>query len=181
MKTHPSEADLALFAGNDNGALSRFRLGRHVRQCAECEQKVAEFQSLRSGLGFDLPAGLDWNRLAAEMRANIRLGLEAGECVRTSRGRWRWNPRIAVACASLLLLLGAGFVLHSPLPQPASAELAGPVLESTGSGLELRTGSTSLMLLNHHGAVADQTVSAQGEIRARYIDAGAVTINNVSF
>jgi hypothetical protein len=37
------------------------------------------------------------------------------------------------------------------------------------------------MLLNHHGAVADQTVSAQGEIRARYIDAGAVTINNVSF
>jgi hypothetical protein len=37
------------------------------------------------------------------------------------------------------------------------------------------------MLLNGNGAVADQTVNAQGEIRSRYIDGdtGAVTINNV--
>jgi hypothetical protein len=26
---------------------------------------------------------ISWNRLAAEMKANIRLGLAAGECVRT--------------------------------------------------------------------------------------------------
>ena len=55
-----------------------------------------------------------------------------------------------------------------------------PVLESTGSGLELRAGASSLTILNHHGAIADQTVSAQGEIRATlYRWPGAVTINNV--
>jgi hypothetical protein len=39
-----------------------------------------------------------------------------------------------------------------------------------------------MMLLNRPGVVASQTVSAGGEIRARYVDGdtGAVTINNVS-
>jgi hypothetical protein len=32
----------------------------------------------------DLPA-ISWNRLAIEMKANIRLGLAAGECVRGGR------------------------------------------------------------------------------------------------
>jgi Cu/Ag efflux protein CusF len=57
-----------------------------------------------------------------------------------------------------------------------------PVLQSTGAGIELRTGSSSMMLLHRPGAVANQTVSAAGEIRVRYVDSetGAVTINNVS-
>jgi hypothetical protein len=56
-----------------------------------------------------------------------------------------------------------------------------PVLESSGAGLEVRSGGGSMTLLNRHGAVADQTANAQGEIRARYIDGetGTVTINNV--
>ena len=51
----------------------------------------------------------------------------------------------------------------------------------TESGLEIRTGANSLTLLNHHGNAANQTVSAQGDIGARYIDGetGSVTINNV--
>jgi hypothetical protein len=38
-----------------------------------------------------------------------------------------------------------------------------------------------LIFLNHEGSRADQTVSAQGEIRARYVDGetGSVTITNV--
>ena len=182
MNTHPRETELALFASGDCGVFSQFRLGRHVRRCAECEQKVEEFESFRADVAADdfLPPGLDWNRLAAEMRANIHLGLEAGECVRPLHAEWRWNPRIALACASLALLIGAGFLLKNPHSQPVASEQAVQILESTGAGLELRTGSVSLTLLNHHGAAAAQTVSAQGEIRARYIDAGAVTINNVS-
>jgi hypothetical protein len=53
------------------------------------------------------------------------------------------------------------------------------VLESTESGLEFRKGDSSLTLLNHVGSVADQTVSAQGVIGARYVDAGGVTTNHV--
>ena len=80
-----------------------------------------------------------------------------------------WNPRLSVALASLIFLAGADLLLKHPRAVPVALEqVSGPVLESTRSGLQLRTGPSSLTLLNHHGAVADQTVSAQGEISARY-------------
>jgi len=177
---HPAEADLALFAAGDTTAVSRFLLNRHIRHCRDCMERVAQYELLRLEVkDLDLPAGVDWSRLSREMAANIHLGLEAGACVRPANTERSWNPRLAVAFASLLILLGAGLVLHVNAPEPVRA--SGPVLESTGSGIEVRTGTNSLMLLNHHGAVAGQTVNAQGAIRAEYIDrdAGVVTINNV--
>jgi hypothetical protein len=180
MKAHPSETDLALFAGGDCSRFSRFFLARHVRQCRECMDTVSRFELLRLEVRDPEPPALDWDRMAAEMRANIHLGLEAGECVRSVRAPGVWNPRLAVAFASLMLLACAGFFLKGPTEVPV-VKAAAPVLESTGSGLEVRTGTASMTLLNRHGAVADQTVNAQGEIRARYVDGdtGAVTINNV--
>ena len=53
------------------------------------------------------------------------------------------------------------------------------MLESSGTGLELRSGTSSITLLNGGGSVADQTVSAEGEIRARSVKNGAVIINDV--
>jgi len=180
MKGHPSESDLALFAGGECNRYSGFFLGRHVRRCRECMDAVTQFELLRLELrDLEAPA-LEWDRLSAEMRANIHLGIEAGECVRAVHAGRNWNPRLTVALASLVLLAGAGFLLKGPAEVPV-VKAAAPVLESTGSGLQVRTGTTSMTLLNRHGAVADQTVNAQGEIRARYIDGetGAVTINNV--
>jgi hypothetical protein len=184
---HPPEIDLALLAGGEVGRMRRFSLVRHVRDCAECENKVAQLQALRAEIAdFDLP-DLNWNVLATEMRANIHLGLEAGECVRAARAARSWNPRLTLAFASLLLIVGASFLLRDSGPHPLAfpsqaAPSSSPVLQSTGAGIELRTGSTSMMLLNRPGAVANQTVSAGGEIRVRYVDSetGAVTINNVS-
>ncbi len=182
---HPSEAELALLAGGDCNMMSRFFLNRHVRQCAECTQTVAEYVALREDLAEAQLAGLNWDALSEEMTANIHLGLEAGECVRRTAPDRIWNPRLAVALASLLFLLGAGVALRAPQPSSplaqrnAAQEAAEPVLESTGSGLELRTGGNSLTLMNHHGTVAGQTVSTQGEIRASYVEAGAVTFNAV--
>ncbi len=179
MRGHPSELQLALFAGGDCNALSRYRLNRHIRQCGECTAEVARFEMLRGQLAEIPEPELDWERLSLEMRANIHVGLEAGECIRITPAVRRWNPRFTVAFASLLLLIGAGLVMQSSAPE--KVKTAGPVIESTGSGLELRSGSNSMTILNRHGAVAGQTVSAQGEIGARYIDGetGAVTINNV--
>jgi hypothetical protein len=184
---HPGELDLALLAGGDVGRMRRFSLERHVRACVECENKVAQLQALRAEVAnFELPE-LNWNQLATEMRANIHLGLEAGACVRAAHVARSWNPRLTLAFASLLVIVGANFLLRDSGPQltsPARPALqsSAPVLESTGAGIELRNGSSSMMLLNHPGAVASQTVSAGGEIRARYVDGetGAVTINNVS-
>ena len=191
MKHHPSEAELALLAGNDCGRVSQFFLNRHVRRCEVCIDTVADFVLLRQemlrqeiSLHDTVETALDWDRLAAEMRANIHLGLEAGECVRqtvpASAANPFWNPRMAAAFASLVLLVGAGFALRAPQAPLAKAQTANvPTLESTKSGLELRAGANSFALLNHHGGVARQTVSAQGDIRASYIEAGAVTIHNV--
>jgi hypothetical protein len=176
---HPSEADLALFAGGESSGLSRFFVNRHVRECRECMDQVTRFELLRLELREFEPPAHDWNRLAVEMRANIHVGLEAGECVRQAAvGRSGWSPKLAVAFACLMLLVGASFLMKGPAPNVAT-DNAAAVLESTGSGLELRHGVSSMTLLNHDGVAADQTVSAQGEIRARYVDGGAVTINNV--
>jgi hypothetical protein len=181
MKTHPSETDLALLAGGESRSLSRFFLNRHVRECRECTATVARYEMLRAEISQMAPPDLNWQALAEEMRANIHLGLEAGACVRAGRSQPSWNPRLAVALASLMLLIGANFLLKGPRPATAAQEKsATPVVRTTGAGVEFRSGSSSLTLLNHHGAAADRTVSAQGEIRARYIDGGAVTITNVS-
>lgn len=178
--SHPSETELALLASGDCGAWARFTASRHVRSCEECREKVAEFSGIREETAQMPEPDLHWEALAAEMRANIHLGLEAGECIRAVQPAARWNPKLVVAFASMLLIVGASIVMHKPL---VPVQTAATVLESNGSGLEVRSKAGSLTLLNHHGAVADQTVSAQGAIRARYVDgeAGTVTINNVYF
>ena len=55
------------------------------------------------------------------------------------------------------------------------------VLESTGSGIQVREGGQVLSILNSRGKDVIRTVSAQGEMRARFVDSGTglVTINNV--
>jgi hypothetical protein len=184
---HPRENDLALLAGGEAGRIRRFLLDRHVRTCADCQETIAEYRQFRAELAdVELP-DLNWNFLASDMRANIRLGLEAGACVRAPRVFTRWNPRLGIAFASLAVLAVSGFFLRDlRFPQPA-AEVATPVLQMTASGVEIRSGADSLTLLNHHGNAAsqnaaNQTVSARGDIEAQNIDdeTGSVTIYNVS-
>lgn len=176
---HPAENDLALFAGGDAAWIRRILVQRHVRTCEDCRKRVADYRDLRETVAdFELPQ-MNWNALAVEMRANIGVGLEAGACVGGARLPVRWNPRFAVAFACLLVLMGSNFFLR--MHRTPVVEAAGPVARSTTSGIELRKGSHSLIFPNHEGSRADQTVSAQGEIRSRYVDGetGSVTITNV--
>jgi len=170
--------DLALLAGGESGRVSRFLLNRHVRGCADCLQKIEAFREVREQTALMPEPAVNWDSLAAEMRANIYLGLEAGACIRPVVPGRKVQIRVGLAFASLATVIAAGFLMKTPVAKPAPQTA---VLEVTGSGLEVRSKGGSLTLLNHHGAVADQTVSAQGAIRARYIDgeAGTVTINNV--
>ena len=84
--THPNQATLALHAGGDLGLWARWKTQRHLSKCDLCRDEVAAFTGVREILPelVEIPE-VPWNRLAAEMRANIRLGLEAGECVRDRR------------------------------------------------------------------------------------------------
>jgi hypothetical protein len=189
---HPDEADLALFAGHDLGLISNWRIGRHVARCGQCRAAVDAFASLRSdiaGLG-ELPSDIAWNRLASEMKANIRLGLAAGECVAGTADAGNSAPAFSglqtlLAYASLIALVVAGVWLQRPVPLPAPAvttETGGAVLAANGDGIELTEGGRGLGL--RYGSFRDVNYSADasGAMGARYVDTrtGYVTVVNVN-
>src|ERR1700691_1219543 len=114
--THPNQSILALYAGQDLGWFARRRTERHLAHCQECRDEVQSFATARDNLVAldELPA-ISWNRLAIEMKANIRLGLAAGECVRGEHTASPFaafgmlsNRRTLTACASVMALLAAG-------------------------------------------------------------------------
>ena len=182
MSRHPSEADLALLAGGDLRGWRRWSVARHVAGCGQCQREVAEFSSLREEVHVmaEMPE-VSWSSLAAEMRANIRLGLEAGECVTERAGvHHAFSLRAMVACGSLAMLLVVGFLIEQPAPRATEPKATEAVLETNGSGIQVTEGSQSMMLLNasSHDVQYQAGGSAMG---ARYVnsDTGQVTINNV--
>lgn len=188
--SHPSESDLALYAGGDCSWIQRLRLKNHVSRCGDCQDTVASFGELRSAvreLALPVVAAneVEWNRLAGEMRANIRLGLAAGECVGAVPEEVparSWTPRLAYSLASVALLVGAGVFLRGLLPHTDLPVVHAAVLESNGKSIEVRTASgSSMTLLNRSDVSPDQTVTSQGAIRSRYVDGstGTVTITSV--
>ncbi|HVW09792.1 MAG TPA: hypothetical protein VHC90_14485 [Bryobacteraceae bacterium] len=189
MNGHPAEAELALLAGGDCGWLERLRLRRHISHCGDCQDTVASFSEIRSSLSeMASPAvagdEANWEQLAGEMRANIRLGLAAGECigpVRTETPPRPWVPRFAYGMAGVAVLLGAGMFLRGLLPHPDVPISHAAVLESTDKGIQVRTSAGSMTLLNQSDAEPDQYITSQGAVRARCVDGdtGTVTITSV--
>ena len=198
---HPNEATLALQAGGDLGPLARWRVERHLARCGRCRDEVAAFHALRELLPeIAAPPEIHWNRLAAEMKANIRLGLAAGECVRAEPRPLRETPlfagaRAAVALASVLVLLTGGVVLERPAPKPEIAGIIqGVEFQTTANGIQVREGGETLRLL--HGAqdfrmqidgrlryvpAVTYTPGAQGSMGAGYVDpqTGVSTVTSV--
>lgn len=182
MSKHPSEANLALLAGGELSGWRRWNIARHVAGCDQCQHEVAEFSTLREEVRVmaEMPQ-LSWNSLAAEMRANVRLGLEAGQCV-TERPavHGAFSLRAMVACGSLAMLLVVGFLIEQPAPRAKESKVAEAVLETNGSGIQVTEGSQSMMLLNV-GSRDVQYQAGGSAMGARYVnsDTGQVTINNV--
>lgn len=183
---HPTQATLALHAGGDLGWFARWRANRHLDGCERCREDLAAFADLRNILP-DLAETpeIPWNRLASEMKANIRLGLAAGECVRAGEKPLRESlfsgARAAVALASVVALLVAALVLQHPAP--VSSTFDAVVVQSTasGDGIQVREGGKALRLLHPGARNVTYSVGAQGSMRARYVDpeTGYVTVNNV--
>lgn len=184
---HPAESDLALFAGGDLGPVARWRVRVHAARCARCSRELDAFRGSTALLRREAsgePPGLNWRRLAAEMRANIRLGVDAGEVVaRASSRREAFGWRAAVALAALTLVIVSGWWLYLPRLQPAPSE-PGVTVGVKGDGVELRDGAGTLLLMHPKSAEPGDvmvSVDAEGGVRARYVDeqSGQVTINDV--
>ena len=198
---HPNEATLALHAGGDLGPLANWSLERHLARCGRCRDEAAAFHNLRQLLpGIAAPPDVRWNRLAAEMKANIHLGLTAGECVRAEPTPLRETPlfagaRAGVALAAVLVLFLGGVFLGRPAPKPESAAIEGVEFQTTANGIQVREGGATLRLL--HGGAQDfrmqidgrlrsvpaviYTSGAQGSMGAGYMDpqTGYMTVTNV--
>ena len=197
---HPNESDLALYAGNDLSRIARLRVDWHLRNCGKCQQEVTDFSSLRAETVRNAPEpDVNWDRLAAEMKANIRLGLEAGECIAPLQARhhppspWTWA---ALATAALIAIAAGGemwvnhpWSLGSPLGEPliqaSVAPLEDVVLEVKDSGIQMRDSQGVVSELRNdsrNDSDVVYSVNAQGGVGASYVDkAGMVTVNNISY
>jgi hypothetical protein len=181
---HPNQATLALHAGGDLGRFARWRVERHLANCEACCGEVAAFEGTRRMVSelSDLPE-VPWNLLAAEMKANIRLGLAAGECVRGEtpllESPWFSGVRAAVACAGIMVLIAAGIVLQRP--QPVAAVPQSAMVEATDNGIQVSSGGTMVGLMNRGVKNVSYLPNAQGGMSASYVDlhTGRITVNTV--
>jgi hypothetical protein len=180
---HPSQEILALHAGGDLGWLESWKTARHLKGCDVCRDEVAAYTELREVVpDLNQIPEVPWNRLAAEMRANIRLGLAAGECVRASEPplretRFFNGARVVVAFASICAVLLTALELERPAPVHASEA----VVQATDNGIQRRFGDRAFGLMHAGAQNVTYTVGAQGTMGARYVDpeTGAMTMTKI--
>lgn len=191
--THPSEADLALYIGGELGLWARRSVRVHLAECGPCREVCGQMAAARQALraSSELPAGFDWDRVSAEMTANINLGLAAGECVASSSepapgygylGGWH---RPAVVFAGTMLAVFLAWFVYTQKPAEVVARNLeavpeGILVESTPTGIELNDNGRVLGL-RHASESQVIGISLRGSMQARYVDSetGQVTINNV--
>jgi hypothetical protein len=198
---HPSEVQLALFAGGDLGGLwQRWSVSRHVSRCAQCQGEIASHRAgaeQLQALTGELPKDLNWNRLAEEMTGNIRVGLAAGEAIarfdRPSGARplrLGWNAALVLSCATAVFV--AAFWISLPRPQaehlanalgrirterigkfvePHAATSHEVVLEASSSTLQVKEDGAAMSLLHPHSDGVTVSVSMHGSAAVRYVDA----------
>ncbi|MBK5294077.1 MAG: hypothetical protein JJE04_20670 [Acidobacteriia bacterium] len=197
---HPSQADLSLYASADLGWARSLLLGRHLRRCTLCRREVSAFRQTKVTLqeaGAEFPPELHWAKLASEMKANIRLGLEAGAIAGPlpvaprqsgTEAIWLSGYRSAAAMATLTVLMCSAWLLNRPAPQPVSLAARGHepngqeiVLRATSTGILMEENGRSLALMHRDAETVTLTVGMQGSLRARYLDedTGEVTIHHV--
>ncbi len=195
MRTHTSETVLALYVSGDLAWWRRAAVRLHVGRCDRCRRRIewhrTDLARIREAAAW-MPEGVDWNRLASEMTANIHVGLAAGECV-APRPRKSiavgWRP-VAVAAGVAVVLVGAWWLNTPPVlthslgrggMRPALTEDRRPVVEATESGIELRENGSSLGVSQGTARPVAVSVNVQGSASARYVDAdtGQMTITSV--
>lgn len=192
---HPSIDKLALYAGGEAQWWTRSTMQRHVTACAQCREEVALFREAAGAVRLEtaeMPAGVHWDRLAAEMRANVRLGIEASDAISAYGTKLAINPvqgmswRMAALTTGLVLLLSIGYWLSAAKKSDRMAAMRGPdpiVVEASDRGVGISDGSKGMELqgpkTNHRAALV--TVSTTGSAGARYVDeeTGQVTVNHV--
>jgi hypothetical protein len=196
MTPHTAETDLALYASGDLPVWRKLATAWHVRGCEECRGLVETFRLDRDGLhqaADRLPEDIDWDRLSAEMTANIHVGLAAGECVTPRAPKvevlaW-WRP--AAAAAGILVLVAGAWWLNVPrsdtetigralrdmvtgqrgsVAQTAPQEDRGPMVGASSAGIELVENGGRMKIEQSGLQPVMYSVSTQGSASTRWVD-----------
>ena len=192
---HPTEAELALSISGDAGWWRGLAIGGHLLRCERCRRQATALRRAKTELrrcAQELPDGLDWEKLQAEMTANIRLGVAAGEIVgaRAEPDRFCAPWRVVAAVASIAVLMMGGWLLRAPESSSReTTEMSGRLASEDGemllhgdaSRIQLEQDGRGLALLNTGGERVTLAVSMQGSVRAGYVDeeTGEVTIHQI--
>jgi hypothetical protein len=192
---HPSIENLALYGDGELAWWTRATVGRHVRACAQCQREVAAFRDTADAVRAEtaeMPSGVQWDRLSAEMRANVRVGLAASDAISSYSKHLDLGPvqgmswRMAVLTTGVVVMLSIGYWLNASKKSERleAMHLPDPVVaEASERGVGMSDGSKEMMLqgpkTNPRAAIV--TVSTVGSAGARYVDeeTGQVTVNHV--
>ena len=196
---HVAETDLALCASGDLPIWRRLAAGWHVRRCEECRELLQAFRANREQLHESaerLPENMlpmDWDALSAEMTANIRVGLAAGECVtpRAPKAAALTWLRPAAAAAGILVLIAGAWWLnvprsdtetigralwsmwsgqHGTVSPAAPQEDRGPMVVSSSAGVELVENGGRMKIEQSGLQPVMYSVSTQGSASTRWVD-----------
>ena len=117
---HPSEADLALFAGGELGPLARWRIEKHLTDCDGCRETVSDFFHLQSEISelSDLPS-LDWSALASR----IKLGVADAQSAPQREQRWFLTRPLVVGTGLAMATLLCAFIVVQQFPVSKAPEL----------------------------------------------------------
>jgi len=191
---HPSIESLALCAGGELPFFQKWATRRHVHGCDVCQSEVRAFLEASRAAAQEtevMPDGVHWESLAAEMRANIHLGLEASEAISAYKPAeppvmpsLSWHTVAlggAVACVAMFLYWNAALRKQEQL---AALRAPAPiVVNASMEGVEISDGARGLSLTNPKNSQSDVlvTVSTSGAAATRYVDqdSGQITVNNV--
>ena len=117
---HPSEADLALFAGGELGPLARWRIEKHLTGCDRCRETVSDFFHLQSEMSElnDLPS-LDWSALAGR----VKLAVADAQSAPRREQRWFLTRPLVVGTGLAMATLLCAFIVVQQFPSSQVAEL----------------------------------------------------------
>lgn len=208
---HPTETQLALYAGDDLRVWERWRVRRHVASCSECRHEIQAYRQAAEDLQdieVGLPGQVNWARLSDEMTGNIRVGFAAGECIadfekhgHPVRPRLLWRAALVMTCLSLVVvsmvwlkipgermdhwvssLRSVRMERIGPIRTPPAVQDA-VVLEANPSSIEVKANGSALSLMHPRSDGATVSVNMQDSAGVRYVDAdtGQVTMNRVYY
>lgn len=171
----------ALVAGGEvtlwQRMLARYRASKRGADDAE------EFRQIRRQMPRfrELPGHFAWDSLAAEMKANIVLGVEAGEAVRP-RFQVRpigWRAGLVMATLSLLMISGYWWQMPRRWVQPPAFHQA--VLQASPGQLGVRLQESGFSVMFQETTASTVLSGASDSVRADFVDTetGQLTVAHV--